>query len=262
MITKINAYKLFENINISLNKLNEGLILTHDIVDSYNILTNINYLWINPDKSVIKNNKIIIVIGKVEPIDILSFSNLLNTIYNLGYYISEIRIHTSNKLTKLFNFTEFKEMYFTNEWFNLFEQLDITLEPKFDIRINDIPDKLYHLTYQKYQNKILSKGLIPKTTNLKSTYPERIYFADSIDNVLAYYKNKHTELKTNFIKDKTLKIGKNKFSKLSDMEICIFEIDTNNLNIDLYKDPNFINGFYTMDNIIQNNIKLIDDFNI
>ena len=38
----------------------------------------------------------------------------------------------------------------------------------------------------------------------------------------------------------------------------IYKIDTNNLNIKLYKDPNYNNGYYSINNIPATNISVFD----
>ena len=49
----------------------------------------------------------------------------------------------------------------------------------------------------------------------------------------------------------------NKKDNLNDKWI-IYEINTSGLDIKLYKDPNYINGYYIIDNIPSDLIKIID----
>jgi hypothetical protein len=46
-------------------------------------------------------------------------------------------------------------------------------------------------------------------------------------------------------------------SKINDTWI-IYEIDTKDLDIKLYYDPNYLGGYYTLSNIPPKNIKIID----
>jgi hypothetical protein len=46
-------------------------------------------------------------------------------------------------------------------------------------------------------------------------------------------------------------------SKIND-EWVIYEIDTNDLDIKLYLDPNYLGGYYILSNIPTENIKIID----
>lgn len=142
MITKINIFKLFESYLDSVNKLDEGLIKTHNINKAYDILSNSNFWILNSSK--IKDNKIYLNIGKVlstnENINIIEFTNLLSTITNLGYFISHLTIKT-NQLTRKISWNEFKNMYFSEDWFNLFNELHLIIEPKYDIIVENIDSK-------------------------------------------------------------------------------------------------------------------------
>lgn len=257
MITNINIFKLFESYLDDVHKLNEGLIQTHDINKSFKILSNSNF-WIL-DSSTVKYNKIYLNISKVDNtnnnINIIEFTNLLSTITNLGYFISKLKIKT-DKLSRTVSWNEFKNMYYSESWFNIFNELHLVIEPKYDILVDNIPNKLYHLTYDIYKNKIIKNGLIPKSKNVKSYHLDRVYFSDSIDGVNNFYKNKKDFYNFNYDKNKTLKISKNKFKSLSDLNTILLEIDTTDLNIKLYKDPNFNNGYYTTDNIDSKFIKI------
>jgi len=53
-------------------------------------------------------------------------------------------------------------------------------------------------------------------------------------------------------------LTKTKKSKI-DTKWIIYEIDTNNLSINLYKDPNYDNGYYIIDNIPKEKIKIIEE---
>ena len=46
-------------------------------------------------------------------------------------------------------------------------------------------------------------------------------------------------------------------SKLDDSWV-IYEIDTSDLDLKIYKDPNFIDGYYILSNIPTNKIKIIE----
>lgn len=120
----------------------------------------------------------------------------------------------------------------------------IIYEPKYDLEIN-IPKKLYHLSIQEYNDKILKNGLCPKNKNKKSVHLDRIYVCDNPTDCVKLIP--HMKLEYEIIKDKN---NKNKINS----SWIIYEIDSSNLNIKLYKDPNYIGGYYITDNI---NPKLI-----
>lgn len=126
------------------------------------------------------------------------------------------------------------------------DSVEITYEAKYDLNINDIPKKLYHLSIQEYENDILKKGLIPKSKSKLSKHLDRIYLTSNlsdcynlINKMTLFYKIKITP--------------KNKIN----FKWIIFEIDNDDLNINFYKDPNS-NGYYIIDNISPKNIKIID----
>ena len=50
---------------------------------------------------------------------------------------------------------------------------------------------------------------------------------------------------------------KSSLNKINDKWI-IYEIDTKGLDIKLYKDPNYSNGYYVVDNIYHSNIKIYE----
>jgi len=151
--------------------------------------------------------------------DLNHYTPLIN---NLGYFISRKCIN--------------------DKWYNYINQISgvisgIVIEAKFDSIVN-VPPFLYHATLSKNNNSISKVGLIPRSNNKKTTHPDRIYVTKDlkIANIL----------------------GKDLFKDVTSTDISIWEIDTNGLDMRLYKDINFIKyGFYTLSNIPPNNLKLI-----
>lgn len=144
--------------------------------------------------------------------------NYLPIINNLGYFISKLTIDGNN---------------WTKDFDDNTKPIAIFLEPKYDILIDPIPSILYHTTLKKNTNSILKYGLIPKHISKLSNHPDRIYLTDNI------------------------KIA-NVFGLTFKEPFIILEINTKDLNIELYKDVNLTNsGFYTMDNIKKQKIKII-----
>jgi len=123
-----------------------------------------------------------------------------------------------------------------------FKSITITYEPKFDIELN-IPDKLFHLSIQQYEKNILKNGIIPKSKNKLSKHLDRIYVCDNISDCHKLIPR----MKMNYLN-----------SKIPNIKWIIYEIDTSELNIKLYKDPNYNNGYYIIDNIHPNKIKISD----
>lgn len=140
---------------------------------------------------------------------------------NLGYFISEVTFD-GEKWTKEFN--------------NKSKPIAIFLEPKYDTKIDPLPNVLYHATLDIYIKRIKNYGLMPKSQNKLSQHPERIYLTDNIklaNTFGEYLKNMHKQ----------------------DYSIC--EIDTTGLTINLYRDINLPEGYYTLNNISKDFISKI-----
>jgi hypothetical protein len=147
-------------------------------------------------------------------------SNYLPIINNLGYFISTLTLNGSNWIKEFDENTKPIAMF---------------LEPKYDIKINKLPTILYHATLKRNKNSILKYGLVPKNISKLSNHPDRIYLTDNYKMAYLFGFN----FKEPFI---------------------ILEIDTNNLNIELYRDINALtNSYYTLDNIKKQKIRIIYD---
>lgn len=113
-------------------------------------------------------------------------------------------------------------------------------EAKFDIKVDKIPDEIYHLTTEKKLDKILKNGLTPKGSVSLFNYGNRIYFS----------------LKTNGL----LEFSKRKSILSQEDTFIILKINTKQINVGtrFFKDPNFVNGIYTLENISPNSITPIN----
>lgn len=260
MITKISTYRIFKEYFKIEKALNEGLIKTHDIFDSFKIINNYlssNDIGIFIDNSKVEDNKILISFDKT---DTIKFSGLLTTLTNLGYFVSKIKVYKDIKGKDIkynYNFSDFRDLYFTEDNFKLFTQFDLVLEPKYDITYTPKSNILYHVTQDIYVDKILKKGLILRSDNVLSMHPERIYFTENIKDANTYIKSKTNYYNQEISKNVDIQIGKNMTRKMSDNVYVILQIDINNLNIIYYKDPNYSKGLYTLDNIPPNNITIV-----
>ena len=170
-------------------------------------------------------------------IDIFKYLNSLFIDRN-GWFPSKYKLIniSGNK-----NILQYDEDYIINNKKYL-KTITITYEAKYDIEIEP-PDKLYHLSIQQYSDKILKNGLIPKTKNKTSKHLDRIYLCDNIEDCYKLIP-----------KMKIIYLN----SKIKNIKWVIYEIISKNININLYKDPNYTKGYYTVDNISPNYIKIID----
>jgi hypothetical protein len=127
-------------------------------------------------------------------------------------------------------------------------KVNIIFESKFDIESN-IPDKLYHLSIKEFQKSILKTGISPKSKSKISYHDSRIYVCKSILACKTLIPN----MKMIYNQQK----WSNPKSKINDTWI-IYEIDTKDLDIKLYYDPNYLGGYYTLSNIPTVAIKIIE----
>lgn len=248
------------NFNEFVQYIKEGLIKTYDIdftierikntIKNYNISFIINKNTNNTFS--IKFENIYTTRNIVEIIEI-SISELFNL---FGWFPSKMEMENiyAMKNIKNFDINEIK-MYFKN-----LISIEITFESKFDVKITNIPKKLFHLTIQDYENNILKYGLLPKYKSKLTThdYDGRIYLCDSINKCKSlinkmnlFYKEEMYDILSD-IKNKNKIYNKN-------TDWIIFEIDSEKAEIDkLYIDPNFIGGYYYLNNIKREALKIVD----
>ena len=238
--------------------INEGLIKTYDIDKTIKDTIKLLELY-NINFNIVKDNNTF-------NIEILEFNKtpnmtdiieiLLSSLFNqYGWFPSKMKMENIYGMinTKKFNKDE---LYLSLK--NLLSVI-LKFESKFDILIKDIPDKLYHITIQQYENSILKNGLEPKSKSKLTLhdYDGRIYLCDSLlkcELLIPKLKLFYIEEKYNILFDlKNIKKFYNKNTKW-----VIFEIDSNIANIDkLYLDPNFLGGFYYLNNIQPSALKII-----
>lgn len=189
----------------------EGLITTHPIDKSINIIKR-RFPYLNVEK---EDDGEIYIEGEMK--ELKTYLPLFN---NLGYFISKFIID--------------------NTWIKEFDEdtkpIALFLEPKYDLKIEPIPNILYHVSPITFKDKISKIGFIPKTGNKLSNHPDRIYLTDKLDIALYFGMN---------------------IKKEQNIGYCIYEIDGKYLN-NLYSDINLKEGgYYTLENISPKYFKLI-----
>lgn len=229
---------MFKNYSEFVQKLKEGLILTHDINSTLSIifkyLDSINIKYILNSKSKLTFD--ITILNNQKEI----FEWLISISNNMGYFPSQFKIELSNGMANII-----KDYNKIN--FNLpIKSIKIIFEGKYEdgLYTNDIicPDILYHLTPSQNINSINNKGLYPKSKNRLSVHPDRIYLFPDKHNYIDLLNN--------------LKIS-DKFNGISNTECSLIEIDTKFDKIVLHTDPNYNLGFFTYDHISPKNINNI-----
>jgi hypothetical protein len=221
-------YKEEFSINLS-----EGLIKSVKLEIAFNLLSKNfkDYIISN-----IENSKISIEISEY---DEKQFSLLLSYLNSLGYFITRESVHLQNGRTLLSK--EFDASLITNN-LNDISSIVLYIEPKYDIKIERVPKVLYHATPNRNSDKILQTGLTPKSRSKLAFHPERVYLTDTVENA----------------KD----ISKKLSAITGEKGWSILKIETQHIPpyFKLYKDPNYTNGYYSVNNIPPSAITKLEDY--
>jgi hypothetical protein len=247
------------NFNNFIRLINEGLIKTYDIdktisdIDDLLKMYNIKYNIIKKDN--IFSIKVFDTNITSNIIDIIEI--FLSSIFNLyGWFPSKMYLENiyGMKNSKKFDKDELF-MYIKN-----LLSIEIVFECKFDVIIENIPKKLYHLTIEHYEKSILKNGICPKYKSKLTThdYDGRIYLCDSIlkcksliSRMNLFYKEEMYDILYDI---RNTKKYYNKNTKW-----LLFEVDTEKAGIDkLYQDPNFLGGYYYLNNIPVESLKIVE----
>jgi hypothetical protein len=151
---------------------------------------------------------------------------LISLINSMGYFISVVNLKAGEKLKDKNDI----EKTLTNS-----DRISIMIEPNYDDKIDFNGEYLYHTTDSKNLDKILKYGLIPKSKNTRSFYPERIYLSPNEDWM--------SSIRQELVGDKG--------GEYINLRIKNFK------GLSLYKDVRFKGGFFTYDNISPKYIELI-----
>ena len=230
--------------------LNETL-KTHDINLTFNnVNRELSLLRINFNININLNKIEITLLGFRFLKDVKSYLDLLNNLLidRHGWFPSEMEITNISNMKNILPYDE--EALLDNKNNIYYQDVKITYESKYDKLVN-IPNKLYHLSIQQYENSVLKNGLIPKSKSKLSKHLDRIYLCSDTKDCY------------NLISKMNLLYAMNKFSKSKNninTKWIIYEIDTNDLDLKLYQDPNYTNSTaaYTTDNINRDNITIFD----
>lgn len=175
--------------------------------------------------------------------------NILDSLFinRHGWFPSKMEITNFAGMKNKFRYSELilidpiKNQYY--------DEVLLTYEPKYDIE-EEVPDKLYHLSIKEFDKRISKIGLVPKSGNKLSKHLDRIYVCSDINSckyLIPQMKLLYNELKVS-----------NRENKINTNWI-IYEIDTKDLNLKLFKDPNYKLGYYLIDNIPTHKLKIIEE---
>ena len=109
--------------------------------------------------------------------------------------------------------------------------LTLRCEATYDIKVETIPEVLYHLTPLEAWKKIQTQGLVPKSRSKKAYHPDRVYLGTTEQSVERLGRPFYNE-------------GR----KITDW--VILRVRTAMLShLELYQDPNYKDGYYTLNTI-------------
>jgi len=165
--------------------------------------------------------------------------NLLKIINNLGWFVSAYCNGNTMKWGRVD-----KDTLIDRKNLHSFQ-----IEAKFDLDVSDCGfDILYHITPSVDDNKIQKIGLVPKSLSKVAYHPERIYFTKTPEATEIIAKQFH-------------KLNKDT-KHFSIYKVDIKSAIRNNSQLRLFKDPNFVDGIYTLSNIRPKNIEFIREIEI
>ena len=207
--------------------LQEGLIKTNNIGKTLNILEK-------------KYSSKFIFTRSKNSFYIKTFSTNINTLLNgiikdadtLGWFPSFME---TEKYTGKWDKKYFKE-----------GEIKLRFEAKFDEEVvENIPSILYHITPTQNADKILSIGLVPKSRSKASYHPDRVYLSKDLKDI----KN----------------LGEMFYQKTGIKNWTILKIKIDMIPGDylkLYTDPNYKQGYYTLNNIPPQAIEKVKDIEL
>lgn len=226
--------------------INDGLIKTNTYDDVLNNIDTLpNHLIYNIDH---KSNGTIYF--EIE------YFNKLADIYNtfeaiesyfiniMGWFPSKMIIENVSGMVNKFEYNRI--FLIDNQQF--YSKVQIIFESKFDVA-QQISEILYHLSLKQFHYKIMKDGLVPKSKSKLTTHGSRIYVCRNIIDCENLIPNMRTYYNQQKWSNPKLNIDYSKWN--------IYQIDTTGLDLKMYKDPNYSNGFYLLRNIPPENMKVI-----
>jgi len=219
----------------NIKQLYEGLIMTHDINTSISIIKR-KFTFLN--EILESNNKIKIKLTNKNTKQFNeNYNKIEQLLNNLGWYNSNIQYFDGIKIqSEIYNNTTISQLIIKHNF------VYIMFEAKYDIEIENKPEIMYHNTPEFYSDKIKKYGLTPRTKNKRYIYPPRVYLCDNINSLI--------KIAPQLIKYINPKL------KIESINFDIFEVNTKHISR-LFKDLNFKDGFYTMENIHYKELTLI-----
>lgn len=245
LMKTLNIYNPHEEYDIYYDEflLNEGLIRTTNLNQTISVLKQNRVDCDSEDDENVFNIRIDSSNG--ESLDkILSLTNNLGWFPSYMYYIENNLKQDHDK----FNYDLFYKKI------ELFDNIILRFEAKFDIEMLDIPKKLYHACPKRVYHKIMTLGIQPRNNTVNATHPERVYMGISPDDVEKMIK-RNPNAWTKKIHGKSIK----------DTEWYVVEIDTHLIPsyFRIFEDPNSKKfGVYSLNTIPPKALKFHREFDV
>lgn len=218
---------------VEFNLLYEGLIVSHPINDVKNQLLKSGFKEDQVD--IIENQngtKVVFLFFYIDENKNKRYENLIQLMENKLGWIHSATLDYDKRLQK-----DKKEFLIYAKGF-----FYLQFEAKFDVELSERerPQYLYHITPLRKLNKIRYIGLVPKTRTKLFNYNDRIYFSNTIEALLPIVPTLYQAM----VKPANPTRDDNTF--------IILRI--NNEIRRLFKDPNFEDGVYSLENVHPTNL--------
>lgn len=237
--------------------INEGLIKTYDPnLFIPNLEKSLKLLGHNNVKISFTKEKINIEISHLNLLGgdrcKLLIDMIISSICNIGgYFPSDMEVINlmGNSLIKKFDY----DFIIQNN--SNISNLKGTFESKFPEIETKIPSKLYHLSIKEYEKNMKKYGIFPKSKSKLTSHLDRIYVCKTALDC----KNLIPQMDYYFSTEKDFQIYQLNHKKYSkNITPQIWEIDNvTNFIKKLYIDPNYINGYFILQNITPDKLKII-----
>ena len=201
--------------------LNEGLIKTYPVFDTINMITHHYHLYggLERNVSVMTNDYVNFIIRVRLNIKWACYwtmrEDIVKTMEVCGWYPAE----------QLFDKSA--------------QEVIFSFEPKYPETITLAPDAnfVYHASPEKYLDKILTNGLVPKSKNAILKYPDRIYLTTDFENAC--------------IMARRLESTNRKTEGVPNNRYVVYAIERDKLpqSLNFYPDQQYAGVVWTYDNI-------------
>lgn len=247
---------MIEKFSQYVSLLSEGLIKTHDGRKAVNYLVdNLRRLGFECHGK-LENNIISLEIKKInyiaaDRIDLLfDHINMIMT-NKFGWFPASMDMTNLNGMKRLKGYSEEEIKYRRSS----LDSIEIQFDSKFDDSLI-WTGKLYHLTIKEYLPKILKYGLNPKSKSKLSFHLDRIYVCKTAKECQLLIP----QMKLHYAEERDINyfdLGNKKWKKNTKWVILEFQVE----EAKMYHDPRYEDGFYILNNISPDKIKIFKSEN-